>query len=208
VCCSVLQWIAVATMSWLKRKLLSYRVHARESSHRCHPIYMKRVRSYRVAKIRRLPSHARGFFWKRDLFVYRWQQMSGPSSYARDPLQDSFWKESLSCIGWWQYIDSLTCTLYERSLFLSLLIVAIAKHTATHCNDEKTSLLDMQQTFSRIWWQRRIDTLLQRVPACCSVLQCVADLFEYRVATTYRYPGVVCCSVLQCVVVCCRPFLV
>ena len=91
VSCSVLQCVAVATMRRLKKRLLSYRVHVRESSpHMHHLIYKKRVRSYRVSTMRRLPSHARGLFWKRDLFVCRCQQMSGPPSYARDPLQDFF----------------------------------------------------------------------------------------------------------------------
>jgi len=56
----------VATMSGLKQRLLSYKVHVRDFSHRSHPLHMKRVRSSRVATMRRLPSHARGIFWKRD----------------------------------------------------------------------------------------------------------------------------------------------
>ena len=53
---------AVATMRRLKKRLLSYRVHVRESSHSCHPMYTKRFFSYRVSTMGRPPSHARGPF--------------------------------------------------------------------------------------------------------------------------------------------------
>jgi len=56
-------------------------------------------------------------------------------------------------------------------------------------------------------------SVLQRVAACCSVLQCVAEHCRegaaYHVGMTAQTGGVedhcvaVCCSVLQCVAVCC-----
>jgi len=45
-------------------------------------------------------------------------------------------------------------------------------------------------------------SVLQRVAACCSVLQCVA--YPLKSACSLMSAVAVCCSVLQCVAVCCN----
>ena len=113
----------------------------------------------------------------------------------------------------------LTCTLYERSLLLSLLIVATAihcntlQHTATHCNTLQLTVRESTHRCHPIHKEASCtEEPGKRAPqenkcgaVCCSVLQCQKRPLVLKSLERKQHRGkcvlqcvTVCCSVLQC----------
>ena len=127
-------------------------------------------------------------------------------------------------IGWQRWEDSLTCTLYERSLCLSPLIVATAthcntlQHTATHCNTMQHAASHCNTLPHTVRQSTHIHKAIHKeascteepwkrapqenkcVAVCWSVLQCQKKPLVLESLERKRHSGR---YVLQCVAVCC-----